>query len=81
MAACWPPLAAPTITDRAVAMKNALPRPHTARSATSWPIESAIAHARVASTISTRPVTTVRFAPKRALNAPVISIATTCTPR
>ena len=62
-------------------MKNALPSPHTARSATSCPIDPASAHSTVATTISTNPVTTVRLGPNRALNAPVMSIATTCTPR
>src|SRR4051812_801875 len=77
----WPPVAAPTITESAVAMKNALPRPQTARSPTSCSIEPAAEHSAVAATISVSPTSTVRFGPNLALAAPVTSIAMTWTPR
>src|SRR3569833_686878 len=76
-----PPVAAPTITESAVAMKNALPRPQTARSPTSCSIEPAAEHSAVAATISVSPTSTVRFGPNLALAAPVTSIAMTWTPR
>ena len=65
------------MTLSAVAMKNALPSPHTARNPTSWPMLPAAEHASVATTISASPPTSVRLAPNRAVAAPVKSIATT----
>ncbi len=69
------------MTDNAVAMKKALPSPHTARSPISCSMLPATPHARVASTIRESPTRTVRLAPNRALDALVTSIARTWIPR
>jgi hypothetical protein len=76
-----PPLAEATMTARDVAMNSALPRPHPARNHTIWPIPAECPASALNTTISTRPPTSVRFAPMREDTQPVTSMATAVTTR
>ena len=71
-----PPLAELTITARDVAMNSALPRPQPARKPTIPPMLSADPASAAKTTMSTRPVISVRLAPIRLDTQPVTSMAT-----
>ncbi len=79
IALATPPLAAPTIVARAVAMKSALPRPQPARKPTIWPIVLDDPASALKITIRARPMSSVGLGPIRLATAPVISIATPVT--
>ncbi len=76
-----PPVAELTMTASEVAMNSALPRPQPARKPTMPPIEFDDPARAAKTTMSTRPVISVRFAPIRLDTQPVTSIATAVTTR
>lgn len=67
------------MTDKAVAMKNALPAPQKARRPTSSPIEFDVPDSPANTTMTLNPTSSVRLAPNRAVKAPVSSMKNTCT--
>lgn len=69
------------MTARLVAMNRALPRPQPARKPTMPPIEPEAPASAENTTISTRPMTSVRLAPIRLETHPTTSIATAVTTR
>ena len=71
-----PPLAAPTMTDRAVAMNSALPRPQPARKPAIWATVSDAPASALKTITSASPPSSARLAPTRDATNPVPSIAT-----
>ena len=69
------PRAARTIVARAVAMKSALPSPHTARQPTTPAMVSWVPASPAPMMITARPSSSVRFGPIRLETQPVPSIA------
>jgi hypothetical protein len=76
-----PPLAEPTMTASEVAMISALPSPQPARNPTISPMLPLVPAMAENTTMSTRPATIVRLAPRRLETQPVTSIATAVTIR
>ncbi len=69
------------MTAREVAMNSALPRPQPARKPTMPLMESVVPASAANTTITARPVTRVRLAPRRLETQPTISMATAVTIR
>ena len=76
-----PPLADATMTARLVAMNSALPRPQPARKSTIPPIEPEVPASAANTTMRTRPMISVSFAPIRLDTQPTTSMATAVTTR
>lgn len=73
------PREALTMVARAVAMKSALPRPHTARNPTMPPTVSCVPASPAPTMMIASPMSRVRLAPMRLDTQPVMSIATPMT--
>ena len=76
MATDDPPEATPTITARAVATNNALPKPHPARNPTSAPTVGDSPESVANTMIRANPISNVFLPPMREDTTPVINMAT-----